>query len=134
MNLTNTVQSIYVAFGKGDVPVILECLAEDVVWEYAYEHASNQVPWLKTRQGKDEVAAFFGDLAALDFHRFEATELLEGAGVVVALVHLESTVRATGKLIAENDEAHIWRFNASGKVARFRHCADTFQQWQAMQR
>jgi ketosteroid isomerase-like protein len=28
-----TVQSIYEAFGKGDIPAILEVLADDIEWE-----------------------------------------------------------------------------------------------------
>ena len=28
--------AIYEAFGRGDVPSILDCLAEDVQWEYAW--------------------------------------------------------------------------------------------------
>jgi ketosteroid isomerase-like protein len=34
-----TVQGIYEAFGKGDVPAILEVLADDVEWE-AWENNS----------------------------------------------------------------------------------------------
>jgi hypothetical protein len=54
-------------------------------------------------------------------------------GVVVALVSLDATVNSTGKHIVETDEAHIWYFDPSGKVRRFRHAADTHQQVQALQ-
>lgn len=34
MSPIETVRQIYAAFGRGDVPAILACLAEDVDWEY----------------------------------------------------------------------------------------------------
>jgi hypothetical protein len=36
-------------------------------------------------------------------------------------------VRATGRRIVEEDEVHLWHFNAEGHVQRFRHRADTHQ-------
>ena len=43
MSHVKTVQSIYDAFGKGDVPTILGHLAENVEWEYGL--VSTNVPW-----------------------------------------------------------------------------------------
>ena len=50
-------QGIYDAFGKGDVPAILDQLTDDVDW--AAEASSDAVPWYGMRKGKDEVAGFF---------------------------------------------------------------------------
>ena len=83
------------------------------------------MPWLQRRSGRDAVAGFFESLGALDFHAFTPKELLDGGAVVVALIDIDVTVKATGKRITEVDEMHVWRFNAGGKVARFRHGADT---------
>ena len=52
-----TVQGIYEAFGKGDVPAILDQLTDDVDW--AAEASSDAVPWYGMRKGKDEVVGFF---------------------------------------------------------------------------
>jgi uncharacterized protein len=120
------VQEIYAAFARGDVPAILERLAEDVVWEYGIN--STDVPWLQPRRGRSEAAGFFQSLGAVDFHRLEATTFLESGGVVVVLLQVEATVHATGRRIAEADEVHIWHFDDAGRVARFRHRADTHQQ------
>ena len=38
----------------------------------------------------------------------------------------------SGKRFSEVDEAHLWHFDDRGRVARFRHCADTLQQHRAM--
>jgi uncharacterized protein len=120
-----TVQGIYAAFGRGDVPAILESLAEDVVWEYG--PTSTDVPWLQPRRGRAEVVTFFEALAAVDFARLEATTFLESGSTVVVLLQLEATVRATGRTLIEEDEVHIWHFDAAGKVSRFRHRIDTLQ-------
>ena len=128
MNKTDVVQEIYTAFSRGDVPAVLDKLADDVDWEYAYRQAPNPVPWLQHRQGKAGVGAFFESLGALEFHSFTPRHLLEGSDIVVAIVALEATVKATGTRITEDDEVHIWHLNSAGKVVRFRHCADTYQQ------
>jgi len=120
-----TVQGIYAAFGRRDVPAILESLAEDVVWEYGRN--STGVPWLQPRRGRHDVVAFFESLAGVDFARLEATTFLESGSIVVVLLQLEATVKATGRQVVEEDEVHIWHFDASGKVARFRHRVDTLQ-------
>lgn len=127
-----TVGAIYRAFGRGDVPAILEHMAENVQWEYAW--SASPIPWLAPGSGREHVARFFGTLAEqLTFNRFEVNHVLSGGGVVVALVSLDVTVRATGKHIVETDEAHIWHFDGSGAVRKFRHAADTYQHFQALQ-
>jgi uncharacterized protein len=132
---TSTVHAIYDAFGRGDLPAILAHVAPDVQWEYAYGAGGEMpVPWLAPGRGRDHVARFFGVLAeGVQFNRFEVTQILSGDGVVVALVSLDVTVRATGKHIVETDEPQVWHFDDAGQVCRFRHAADTYQQFRALQ-
>lgn len=129
MSNLGTVQKIYEYFGQGNVPAILDLLAETVDWEYG--GGSTDVPWLQKREGRAAVGPFFQALTAMEFHRFEPKTLLEKGNIVVALVDLEATVRATGKRVVEEDEVHLWHFDAEGKVSRFRHRADTYLQWAA---
>jgi ketosteroid isomerase-like protein len=124
-----TVQKIYEALGKGDVPAILGHLSEDVEWEYGGD--ATGLPWLQHRRGRAQVAGFFEDLAALDIQRFQPTAFLESGNVVVVLIELEFVVRATERRVAEEDEVHIWHFDDSGKVRRFRHRLDTYRVWLA---
>jgi len=127
----DVVRRIYDAFGRGDVAGILGHLDDDVEWEYGVN--STSVPWLQPRRGRDTVPGFFEALgSAVDFQRFEPKELLESGDVVVALVDLTFTVRATGRQVVEVDEAHIWRF-ADGRVIRFRHRSDTHQHQRAFE-
>jgi len=118
-----TVQAIYEAFGRGDVPAILSRLANTVEWEYGA--TSVEVPWLQARRGREGAAAFFASLAALDFKKFTPKTFLEGPGVVVVLLDVEFVVKATGKIVAEEDQVHLWNFNEQGEISRFRHRVDT---------
>lgn len=122
-----TVQNIYAAFGRGDIPAILDTLDDNIDWEYAYQNIPASVPWLQPRTGKAGVGAFFGTLSGMDFHQFVPKAFLEGPDMVVAIIAVEVTVKATGKRIVDPDEVHIWHFDPAGKVARFRHCVDTYQ-------
>ena len=123
MSNLQTVREIYDAFGRGDVLAILSRLSESVEWEYG--PASTNVPWLQRRRGRDGAAGFFASTAEFEMHRFTPKEFLEGPGVVVVLLDVELTVRATGRRIAEEDEIHVWRFDGDGRVVRYRHGLDT---------
>jgi hypothetical protein len=124
-----TVESIYAAFGRGDIPAILARLAEDVEWDV---HMSDiGVPWLRPLRGRSEVPQFFQSLGALEFRRFEPKTLLENGDVVVAIIGLTVVVKSTGRTIVEEDEMHIWRFDRQGRVQGFSHKVDTHQHWLA---
>ena len=123
MQNLETVQQMYAAFGRGDIPAILAHLSDDVEWEYGA--GPTDVPWLQPRKGKQEVTEFFGTLAAIEFNRFEPKELLGGENKVVALIDAAFTVKATGRRIEDETEVHIWHFNDEGLVNRFAHRLDT---------
>jgi ketosteroid isomerase-like protein len=127
MTPIETVQQIYAAFGRGDVPAILARLAADVEWEYAT--GANPIPWLQPLKGRDQVPRFFEALQAnIEITRFEVGKIFGDGSTVVDLVNLDYTARASGRQVQEIDEVHIWHFNAAGNVQRFRHRADTWLQ------
>lgn len=125
MSNLDTVQQIYQAFGRGDVPEILSKLSDTVEWEYG--STSTNVPWLQRRQGREAVAGFFKSLEEIQMNKFVPKDFFEGGGTVVVLLDVEFTVRSTGKRVIEEDEIHVWRFGPDGKVIRFRHGAYTHQ-------
>jgi hypothetical protein len=51
----------------------------------------------------------------------------EEGNIVVAPIDFGATVKATGRAIREEHEAHIWHLDREGKVIRFRHRVDTCQ-------
>ncbi|TXH69617.1 MAG: hypothetical protein E6Q83_09370 [Thiothrix sp.] len=134
MNPLATAQTIYAAFGRGDIPAIIEQLSPDIAWEYAYAANAIPVPWFQPQQGQAGALNFFKELADnLVITQFNVHHLLAGDQIVVAVFDLTATVKRSGKIITERDAVHIWRFDESGKVKAFRHCEDTYQQAMAYQ-
>jgi ketosteroid isomerase-like protein len=125
------VESIYAAFGRGDIPAIMEYVGEDVRWDEHY--GDIPVPWLKARRGRAGAMEFFASLAALEFKRFEVEAILAEGPLVVGLINLECVVKATGKTFVERREAHIWQFDANGKLVDFQHGADSYAHFRALQ-
>ncbi len=121
-----TVQAIYEAFGKGDIPFILDKVAEDVRWEdWSNNHAQQaEVPWLKPQQGRKGVLEFFQTLGTLQLNDFQVYSLMDGGHQVSAEVMIDFTVSSTGKRLRD-EELHLWTFNDQGQVIRLRHYNDT---------
>jgi len=121
-----TVRDIYAAFGRGDIPTILDCLADDVRWEEWADNSAQRasVPWLQSRQGRAGALAFFQALSALCYHDFRVLSLMAGDHQVTAELALEFEVLVTGRRYRD-EEMHLWTFNDAGKVIRLRHYADT---------
>lgn len=127
LKLVETVQTIYAAFGRGDVPAILEHLHEDVDWEYV-DVGRGQVPWLRPGRGRPAALAFFQAVGTgLTITKFVPKTFLEGPGVIAVLVDIDFTVNQTGKQVREIDEVHLWHFDDRGRVVRFRHVVDSAQ-------
>jgi ketosteroid isomerase-like protein len=129
MSNLDTVNGIYAAFGQGDVPSILDQLADDVRWEDgAPDHG---VPWLRPGTGKAHVQAFFECAGqSLDFTAFEVERVLDGGDMVVAVLHVAAVGRDDRQGSGhgfDNLEVHVWRFGADGKVHSFNHVVDTVQ-------
>lgn len=121
----DTVQGIYGAFGRGDLPAILDVLDPQVMWEH-WEGNSAQdagVPHLQAVTGRDGVANFFGIIAGFTFHEFQVRGMAAGPDVVVADVHVDIEF-PNGERFTD-DELHVWRFGPDGAVTAFRHYLDT---------
>lgn len=119
------IQQIYAAFGRGDVPTILASLAEDVQWEY--NSFPNPAAWLQPINGRANVARFFEALGQIELTQFEPRHFLASGNLVVDLIDVAFTVKATGKRVVEPETVHIWHLNDAGLVTRFRHRVDTWQ-------
>lgn len=125
------VQDIYAAFGRGDVPFILQRLSSEVEWDYG--HAESGIPWLTPRRGPDGAAAFFEALAGFQIQKFDVRAVMAQGPLVLCLIDLDGVVQRTGRRVRDPGEVHIWHFDDQGKVSRFRHAADTLQHWRALQ-
>ena len=111
----------YEAFGRGDVPAVLENFHADVEW-----HAAEGLPWGGVHNGPDAVAEnVFGALmAAVDGFALNIDRFIEGNDdVVLVLGRYSGTGRAGGKSL-DAAFAHVWELR-DGKLKRFLHYTDT---------
>jgi ketosteroid isomerase-like protein len=116
------VQSMYAAFGKGDVATIIAAVTPDIDW-----HSGGRVsdfPTFGPRKGPKEVGEFFKTVADNnDFSEFSPREFYADGDKVFVLGHYALTLKKNGKKIA-SDWVHIFTFRG-GKVAQFREFLDT---------
>jgi ketosteroid isomerase-like protein len=120
-----TVADVYAAFGRGDVPAILDRLADDVSWDDWSDNFAQraEVPHLVARQGPAEVARFFAVLGSATVLDFAVLDLIGSDRQVVAEVRASFALPGGGRFVDE--ELHLWTFDDAGRVTRFRHYCDT---------
>src|SRR5215207_5613890 len=118
MSNAQTVQGLYEAFGRGDIPAIMEQVADAVEWEQWGDSNTGQeagLPWMIRRSGKQGVAEFFQAVAdSFEFHSLQPMNILEGGNQVAATVAFDATVRETGERLRD-EEIHLWSFDDAGK-------------------
>jgi ketosteroid isomerase-like protein len=121
-----TVKGIYEAFGRGDIPYILGCLAEDVAWESWDDNSAQRggVSYMQPRSGPDGAAAFFGIVAKMNVTEFQVLNLMAGGDSVAAEFVIAAHNPDTGKAYRDG-EMHLWTFNEQGEIVRLRHYVDT---------
>jgi ketosteroid isomerase-like protein len=109
------VQGIYTAFGQGNIPAILDVLAEDVEF---HEPPGGEPPFTGTYYGRDGAETFFGEmLSAVDVLMLEPHEFVVQGGTVVALGHYRFRAKATRRTY-DTDWAMVWWLRG-GKVVKF---------------
>jgi ketosteroid isomerase-like protein len=120
-----TVQEIYAAFGRGDIPAILDVIADDCRWEAWADNSAQRagVPYLQPRSGPSGVAEFFAAVAELKIHEFEVLDCISGRDQVAAEILIEASTPTGGRF--RDDELHLWTLNSDGQIVRLRHYVDT---------
>ncbi len=124
-NNAATVEKIYAAFGRGDVPAILDTLADDVAWDQWPDHFGQraQVPHLLPRRGPAQAAEFFTVIASWTVLDFAVLDVIGTGAQVIAEVRAAFALPNGGRFADE--ELHLWTFDDQGMVTRFRHYCDT---------
>jgi ketosteroid isomerase-like protein len=119
-----TIKTVYEAFGRGDVPAILDAVSDDVDW--AAETNSTVAPWYGVRHGKSGVAAFFDAFASMmDVEEFTPISFAANETDVLTVVRFRAKVRATGRTAAMHLH-HYFKFH-SGKIVYYRGSEDSAQ-------
>ncbi len=115
------VQDLYGAFGRGDVPAILDQLTDDVVF---YDPGAPGVPHAGRYRGREEVGSYFARIAeTMEIEEFAPTEFLAQADRVVVLGSLRARVKDTGRSY-DNEWVMVWTLR-DGKVAGYQIYEDT---------
>jgi ketosteroid isomerase-like protein len=119
-----TVQQIYAAFGKGDLPALTERLSSDA--EFSFEGGSAQVPWHGPWRGSEQIGRVFAALSEhVAFEAFEPLAFAAGVDIVAVRLHLRYRVVRTGRRVDEH-QVHWWTLR-DGKVHTLTHFEDTAQ-------
>ncbi len=128
MDNVQLVQSLYAAFGRGDINAIVAASDPDIAW---YSNADPALlPYGGERRGVDGVKSFFRELASnVEFESFEPLEFFSGPDFVVVLGRTKARAKGTGARI-EDQWIHMFRIR-NGKVTEFRVFGDTHAAVQA---
>jgi hypothetical protein len=121
-----TIGALYQAFGRGDVPAVLDLLADDVSWDADWPDNFGQrtpLDLFLPRRGTAQVAEFFAVLAGYQLHDFQLQGLLAGGDHVVAKIAIELGHPSGGRF--RDEELHLWTFGPDGRITALRHYIDT---------
>jgi ketosteroid isomerase-like protein len=118
------IQSMYAAFGRGDVPALIAGLVPDVDWQTVGRQSD--FPTLGARKGTTAVEEFFRLVAENeDFSDFTPREFYAAQDKVFVLGTYSLKLKKTGKSVS-SEWVHVFTLK-DGKVTRFREHTDTAQ-------
>ena len=124
-----SIQSLYQAFGNGDVGSILDAVTDEVDW--ATDTSSTAAPWYGVRYGRDGVASFFEAFGStMEVAEFTPLTFAGNEDAVLTVVRCRAKARSTGREIDMNLH-HYFRFR-DGKVTYYRGTEDTSQTEEAL--
>lgn len=110
-----TIEGVYAAFGRGDVPGIVAQLTDDIRW---VSYMESVVPWSGDFSGKHLVPAFFTAIfQSVDVQAFTPQEWIVQGDTVVSLGEFGCRVRATGKT-SRARWVFIWKLR-HGKICSY---------------
>jgi uncharacterized protein len=122
-----TIAQLYGAFGRGDLPAVLDMLADDVSWDADwadnYAQRNGGLDHFRPRRGPAGAAEFFAVLAGYTFNDFHVQAIISDDQYVVARVAIDVSLPGGGRI--RDEELHLWTFDAAGKIVALRHYIDT---------
>lgn len=130
---------MYAAFARGDIAGVLAHLSDDIDWRLNIDPnapGAKSVTTARAFRGRAQVQEFFAIVGHdLEIHSFEQKSFLAGENEVAVRVVEDITVRETGRRV-RIDSIHLFTFDATGRVTRFREYLDTLlaaDAWGAVQ-
>ncbi len=118
---TAAIQSIYAAFGRGDIPAVLDALTDDIDWIF---HGPPEIPYAGRHRGRDAIARFFTILSEVaSIQEFEPRKFLADGEAVAVMGREKVTARSTGREF-DVEWIHVFVFRGE-KVAEIFEFTDT---------
>ena len=117
-----TVNAAYAAWRRGDIPAVLDALAEDVEW--VVPGPSEVMPYAGTWRGKAQMQRYFTVLSeTVEFEQYELESVVAQGDQVVVVGRSRVLAKQTGRAF-DDHFAHWFEFRG-GKAARMRYYTDT---------
>lgn len=120
---TALVQSLYAAFGRGDLGFILDHCAASVSWDSVGD--PTRIPWSGLHTGRAGVTRFFQLLVGnVEFELFEPGAFHASGDTILVEGRTRARHRLGGHGVFDSPWVHIFTF-ADGHLTRFREFYDT---------
>ncbi|MBV9438556.1 MAG: nuclear transport factor 2 family protein [Candidatus Eremiobacteraeota bacterium] len=120
---TDLVQRGLAAFGRGDIPGLLELCADDV--HVVFHDRGRTIPFAGTWDGKDRVLEYFRIIGDnLDVLKWETQRIVADRNHVVAFVDVDFRGKRSAKAAGETQAALDFTA-AGGKITGWQVYADT---------
>ncbi len=117
----DVVQRSYEAFGRGDIPALLDLLTDDVEWTL---QGPSRITFAGPHRGREGVAEFFSLLEeTIEFQQFEPREFVAQGDTVVVVGYERNLIKPTGRTF-EQEWAHVYTLR-DGKIIKHRSFEDT---------
>ena len=130
MGNVETLRGAYEAFGRGDVPAVLEVFDPNIAWREAESnpYKPDGEPWI----GGDAVVQNLFIRLGTEWDGFTVTpnEFHDAGDTIAVECRYTGAYKATGKSI-DAQVCHVWKFR-DGKATSFQQYVDTAQLQEVM--
>jgi ketosteroid isomerase-like protein len=117
----SAIQGIYAAFGRGDIPAVLDALTDDIEWTF---HGPPEIPYAGRHRGRDAIARFFTIVSEVaTIKEFVPQKFLADEETVAVLGRERVTARRTGREF-DVEWIHVFVFRGD-RVAEIFEFTDT---------
>ena len=123
MDNVNLVKNLYDAFGRGDIPTVLDAMSPDIHW-----HSAESNPYMPSGEAWVGPDAILNNLFVRLGAEWDAFSVLpksfhDAGDSVIVEARYSGTYKATGKSM-DTQVCHVWDVK-DGKATRFQQYLDT---------
>jgi uncharacterized protein len=116
-----TVETMFQAFGTGNLEALQETLSNNTVWIY---HGPKDIPYAGEYRGKDEAAQFIVNIGSnVDIQGFQAEKFITEGNTGVVLGNKQQKIKKNGEVLNQK-WVQIYT-GENGLITRMEEFADT---------